>query len=172
MHGPDDLVPLFQAIQLGGAAALTRLGSAEPTDDTKALDAGADGVILPMVETAEQAAMLVDVASYPPAGTRSYGAIRAPYLAGDAEPASLNRVCRIVMIETERGLHNATDIAATEGLDAVYIGPADLAISLGVTLGTQHGDDRFIEAVETIKHACDAHGVALGMHCSSGGLAA
>lgn len=172
MHGPEDLLPLFQAVQLGGAAALTRVSSAEATVVTKALDAGADGVILPMVENAAQAATFVDVSSYPPAGVRSYGTTRTPYLFHDAAPVTLNQVCRIVMIETERGVNNASEIAATEGLDAVYIGPADLAISLGVKLGTQHGDARFIEAVETIKAACDANAVTLGMHCSGGALAA
>lgn len=172
MHGPDDLPSLFQAVQLGGAQAFTRVGSSDPTVVTKALDAGADGIILPLVETAEQAAAFVDVSTYPPGGSRSFGAVRAPYLRADATPATLDQVCRVVMIETMKGVDNVDEIAATPGLDAIYIGPADLALSLGAALGQQHEDPRFVAVVERIKRACDAADIALGMHCTDGTMAA
>ena len=97
----------------------------------KALDAGAEGVICPMVNTAEEAARLVSYMRYPPDGVRSYGPTRALFAHGEGYAATANaRVMAFAMIETAEGLANLEAIVATPGLDGIYVGPNDLALSV------------------------------------------
>ena len=158
-HGavdPSALLAMLQAIDAGGAPALVRVSANDAWVIGHALDLGAQGVIVPMVEDGEQAARAVAACRYAPAGVRSFGALR-----GGPEVPPL---C-LVMVETRAGLERAEEIAATPGLDGIYIGPSDLALSLGLepTLRLEHPP--VLDAIERVRGACDARGVLCGLHC-------
>jgi 4-hydroxy-2-oxoheptanedioate aldolase len=173
-HGLVDhasMLPMLPAIQSRGLLPITRV----PTNETwligRALDAGCVGVIVPMVSSAAEAARAVAACRYPPRGVRSYGPTRAALVLETADPASLEQVLCIVMVETAEGLANVDAIAATPGVDAVYVGPADLALALG--LGPQLPSTSTIHAnaVSVILKACHRAGIAAGIQCDNGLIA-
>ena len=171
------MVSMFQAAQAGGAVPLARLAWNEPWQIMRALDLGAAGVILPLIDTADDAARAVEACRYPPHGKRSYGPVRAELLIGSADMDVLaaDALC-IAMIETRAGLDNLDEIAATPGLDGLYIGPSDLSIALGLPprgVAVDPGEDRqaLAEAIDRVRAACEANGLIAGMHCA-GGVAA
>jgi 4-hydroxy-2-oxoheptanedioate aldolase len=171
-HGVVDyasMVPMLQAIGAAGAALITRVLSNDPYRIMKALDAGALGVIVPLVNNAGEATRAVAACRYPPHGIRSYGPIRASSVIGSRDPDDLaGEVMCIVMVETREGLENVEEIAATPGIDGIYIGPADLALSLGLPPSTRVTEAAHIKAVRRIREACKKHGITAGMHASSG----
>ena len=171
------MVPMFEAIQAGGSVPLARLAWNEPWLIMRALDLGAAGVILPLIDNPREAARGVEACRYPPHGRRSYGPIRAAIVAGTAAPDELgaDALC-FAMIETRDGLDNLDEIAATPGLDGLYIGPSDLSIALGLPprgVAVDPGEDRqaLAEAIDRVRGACAANGLIAGMHCG-GGVAA
>jgi 4-hydroxy-2-oxoheptanedioate aldolase len=171
------MVSMFQAAQAGGAAPLARLAWNEPWLIMRALDLGAAGVILPLVDNAGEAARAVEACRYPPHGRRSYGPIRAELVAGTAVPDELgaDALC-FAMFETRDGLDNLDEIAATPGLDGLYIGPSDLSIALGLPprgVAVDPGEDRqaLAEAIDRVREACAANGLVPGMHCAAGAAA-
>jgi 4-hydroxy-2-oxoheptanedioate aldolase len=170
-HGLSDertMVSMFQAITAAGSTALARVAWNEPWMIMRVLDLGASGVIVPMVGSAAEAARAVQACRYPPDGTRSYGPARAELVVGSSAPADLAAavVC-FVMIETHDGLEHVEEIAATPGLDGLYVGPSDLSLALG--LAPRGAGGRPLEdAIARIRDAAHAHGVIAGMHCSSG----
>ncbi len=124
------MVPMLQAIEAAGATPITRVLSNDPFRIMKALDAGAWGVIVPLVNGAGEAARAMAACRYPPHGIRSYGPIRAASVIGSRNPEDLaGEVLCLVMVETREALENVEEIAATPRVDGIYIGPADLAIS-------------------------------------------
>jgi 4-hydroxy-2-oxoheptanedioate aldolase len=167
--GYDAMVPMFQAISAAGVAPITRVVQNDPGEIGKALDAGAWGVIVPLVSNAEEAARAVAACRYPPRGMRSYGPVRASVATGLSDPDELGAeaLC-LVMVETREGLNNVEEIAATPGLDGIYIGPGDLALSLGLPPTPDVTEDEHVEAVRRIREACHDNGIAAGMHCVSG----
>lgn len=171
-HGIVDyasMVSMVRAIQFAGAAPVVRIPQNEPWMIMRALDAGALGVIVPLVNDAGEAARAVSACRFPPDGVRSYGPIRASGVVGSKAPADLGaEVVCIVQIETREGLENAEEIAAIPGLDGVYVGPADLALSLGLSLDSAGEDPGHVEAVERIREACQKNGIAVGVHGASG----
>jgi 2-keto-3-deoxy-L-rhamnonate aldolase RhmA len=127
-----------------------------------ALDAGAEGVIVPLVESAEQAAQAIASVRYPPRGRRSGGGVRplhdfGCYLRG------ADALATVVMIETLAGVEQATAIAATEGVDMVFIGTGDLALSLGVG----PADVAYADALAAVRRACAAADVPCGIFTNS-----
>lgn len=163
------MVPMLQAIGATGAAPITRVLSNDPFRIMKALDAGAWGVIVPLVNDAGEAARAVSACRYPPDGIRSYGPIRASDVIRSKDPEDLAReVLCLVMVETREGLENVEEIAATPGVDGVYVGPADLALSLGLPPTTEVTEKKHVEAVRRIREACQKHAIVAGIHCSSG----
>jgi 4-hydroxy-2-oxoheptanedioate aldolase len=179
-HGLSDeasMVSMFQATQAAGAAPLARLAWSEPWMIMRALDLGAVGVILPLIDSAEEARRAVEACRYPPHGRRSYGPIRAEMVAGTASLNELGAgaLC-FAMIETRDGLDRLDEIAATPGLDGLYIGPSDLSIALGLAPGAVVADpsqDRpaLAEAIDRVREACEANGLIPGMHCGAGTMA-
>ena len=138
----------------------------------KVLDAGAMGVIVPLVNTAEQAAAAVSACLYPPDGTRSYGPTRAMLYGGRGHPAEANgQIACIVMIETQEGLDNLEAILATPGLGGVYVGPSDLALSLGLP-PRGDTDGRAIWRRSSRSTGCKARQGPAGIHWRSRGPAA
>jgi len=167
--GYDSMVPMFQAIRAEGTAPITRVLSNDPFLIMKSLDAGAWGVIVPLVNSAEDAARAASACRYPPQGIRSFGPVRAAGVIGSRDPEKLGgEVLCLVMVETREALERVDEIASTPGVDGIYIGPADLALSLGLppTLEIQEGEHA--EAVTRIREACRKNGIAAGIHCPSG----
>ena len=169
-HGMSDertMVSMFQAIAGAGSVPLARLAWNEPWLIMRALDLGAGGVIVPLVGSGDEARRAVEACKYPPHGNRSYGPIRAQHVVGSAAPSELaDSVVCFAMVETRDGIDRLEEIAATQGLDGIYIGPADLSLALGRTPGA--GGELLDDAITRVREACDAHGVIPGMHCDSG----
>jgi 4-hydroxy-2-oxoheptanedioate aldolase len=165
----DSMVPMLQAIRAAGAAPITRVLSNDPFLIMKALDAGAWGVIVPMIDDAEAAARAVAACRYPPRGIRSWGPTRASVALDSSDPEVLGgEVLCLVMIETRKGLENVEEISATPGLDGIYIGPSDLAISLELSPTLDVTEEAHVEAVNRIREACRRNGLAAGIHSPSG----
>lgn len=164
-HGPigyEQLVAMLQVANTVGCPALVRVASHDRSELMHALDAGAQGVIVPMVDDAGEARRLVAACRYPPDGERSWGPYR-PALGAPAQSAEeANRgVAVVLMIETREGLRNAEEIAAVPGVDGLLVGPSDLAVTHGVAAGS----DEHASLVRQVIAAGAAHGVAAGTVC-------
>ena len=170
-HGladPAALVPMLAAAEAAGVTSLVRVPRNDPADIGKVLDAGARGIIVPLVNDASEAARAAAACRYPPEGSRSYGPVRASVVLGTGDPVALGReVSCIVMVETSVGLENVEQIAATGGVDGIYVGPSDLALSLGLPPTLDVVEPAHVEAVAKIKDACKRHGIAAGIHTAS-----
>ena len=177
-HGALDyaaLLPMLQAMRASGVTPLARVPWREPGAIMKALDAGAQGIICPMVNSAEEAAEFVSYLRYPPEGQRSFGPTRAAVAYGGYGTAANGEALALAMIETAAGAERLDEIAATPGLDGLYIGPVDL------TLGTQGGrlapgfdreEPEMIALIQRILAACKANGLVAGLHCGTPDYAA
>lgn len=169
MIGFESMLTLLTALPAERVSTLVRVPSNEPAVIMKALDAGAIGVICPMVNTPAQAAALVSAMRYPPTGQRSFGPTRATHALGDDYATKADRqVLAIAMIETREAFDNVKEIANTPGLDALYIGPADLTLCLtGQTYrrGFDREEPEMIEAIQTIMRAAHEAGIKVGLHC-------
>jgi 2-keto-3-deoxy-L-rhamnonate aldolase RhmA len=151
-------------------AVIVRVAKNDPALIGRVLDAGADGVIIPMVNTADEAAAAVSACRYPPDGVRSFGPMRAD-LGLDLQRLQ-DRVSCFVMIETSLGLDNVNEICAVPGLGGVYIGPADLSIGLGLNPMLAFSSDQLEEPVKRIEAACTKFDVVMGAHSLNGSNAA
>ncbi|MBA8958486.1 4-hydroxy-2-oxoheptanedioate aldolase [Rhodococcus percolatus] len=172
--GYSGMVAGLTAIDASGSTVgMIRVESNDPTPIGRALDAGAAGVIVPLVNTAEEAARAVAAATYPPAGVRSYGPMRSQLRIGPT-PADANRhTVVVVMIETPQGLANVEEICAVPGLDGVYVGPSDLRLAVGGAHPHDPSvDDEFEAALVRVREAAAAAGIAAGIHTPDGAVAA
>ncbi|HVW67574.1 MAG TPA: aldolase/citrate lyase family protein, partial [Steroidobacteraceae bacterium] len=153
-----------------GIGILVRVAENSPAAIGHALDAGSEGVIVPLIETAEDAARAVAFAHYPPRGVRSGGGVR-PLAGGFASyrERANERIVVGVMIETRRGVENAEQIAATPGVDLVLIGTGDLALSLGCA---PKNDPAHEAACRRVLDACRILGRACGIFTTSAAEAA
>ena len=161
-----DSVGLFQAVLLAGSTPIARVPWNEPGVVGKVLDAGAEAAIVPMVNTAEQAAAAVRAARYPPLGARSYGPTAVGARSNDYAATANDVIAVIPMIETAEALGNLDDILSVPGVDAVYVGPADLSLSLGLPPGNNDDATAFREALDAIVAGCRRHGVVPGIHAT------
>jgi 4-hydroxy-2-oxoheptanedioate aldolase len=157
--GPGDLLAALHAVGVAGRPPLVRVGRNDVRLIGRALDLGAHGVIVPMVDDAEAAAAAVAACRYAPEGVRSHGVVR-----GTADPAP---VC-LVMVETRRALEQVDAIAATPGLDGIYVGPSDLARSFGLAPTRRVEHPPVLEGIVTVRAACAREGLVAGVHCLSG----
>ena len=167
-HGVVDYqvaVSMLQGISTLGVVPLARVPWNDPARLMKILDAGAYGVICPMVNTRDEAEALVRACKYPPRGYRSWGPVRASIYAGSdyGDHANDNLVV-MPMIETAEALKNLDDILSVPGVDAVYVGPSDLSLALGCKPRLDQTDPPVVEAQLKIVAACKRHGVAAGIH--------
>lgn len=164
----QDLTRMLPAVSLGNSTPLVRVPWNEPYEIMKVLDAGAYGVIVPMINNRAEAERAVAACRYPPDGNRSYGPIRAALYGGRGYAAEANgQIACIAMIETAEGIEKVEEIVSTPGLDGVYIGPSDLALALGLPPTGDNDTPVHARAVLRIRDACQAHGVAAGIHTSS-----
>lgn len=166
-HGENDLgnlAPMLQAVSITPATPLVRVPANMPVYIQRALDLGAYGVIVPLVNTPEDAAAIAASVRYAPAGARSWGPVRGMLYGGaDYFTAATEELLTIVMLETAQGVQNARAILDTPGIDACFIGPNDLAVSLGYP-PQEPLPPAVEEAIATIRGAADiAHKIA-GIH--------
>ncbi len=168
----SDLVSQIQAVTAAGTTPFVRVQRNDAGQIGKVLDAGAHGVIIPLVNNADEARQAVEACRYPPKGQRSFGPTRARIALGTSEPRELDRVLCIVMVETKEALEEVEKIAAVDGLDGIYIGPSDLSLALGFSPAEGPETQEYKAAVDRIVSACRAEGIAVGIHCAEGETAA
>jgi len=167
-HGPigyNELYVNLLALSASGASPIVRVPGHDPAETMRALDAGAHGVMCPTIETREQCERFVAACRYPPTGARSFGPYRAALPVGGpayAEQAN-DQVLAIIQIESVRGLEQLDEIAATAGLDGVFVGPVDLSLSYGTGAVMAYDDPTVAAHHRTILDTCHAHGVKVGM---------
>ncbi|SNB77145.1 4-hydroxy-2-oxoheptanedioate aldolase [Arboricoccus pini] len=161
----SDALRMLQAISVTDATPFVRVPSLESGIVGKMLDAGAYGIICPMVNTREQCEYFVRSCRYAPVGHRSMGPVRATMYGGPDYATYANEtVIAMAMIETREAMDNLDEILSTPGLDAIFVGPSDLSVSMGYKPGF---DPRFPEvyaAIERVAEACKRHGVVAGIH--------
>jgi 4-hydroxy-2-oxoheptanedioate aldolase len=166
--GYTEMLAMLQAISTTETTPLVRVAWNSPGEIMRALDAGAAGVICPMISTPDEAATFVGACRYPPDGYRSSGPTRAALLHGPDYVHRANaEVIALAMIETREGFENAEAICATPGLDGVYIGPADLSLALGGPPGQDSQDPMRLAAFDRILKACRKAGIGAGVHTAS-----
>ncbi len=170
-HGVIDYqvaLTMLQAIGATETIPIVRVPWNEPGIIGKVLDAGAMGVIIPMVNSVEEAKQAVAACRYFPQGSRSFGPTRAAYYAGSDYFGGANeQIACIPMIETKQAVERLDEILAVPGIDAVYVGPADLSITLGLPPGMANAG-AFEEARVLIAKKCAEHGVTAGIHANAG----
>jgi 4-hydroxy-2-oxoheptanedioate aldolase len=166
--GYEVATTMLQAMRASAVTPLVRVPWLDPAAIMKSLDAGAYGVICPMINTREEAERLVSYVRYPPHGVRSFGPTRANFSAGaDYGQHADTEVLCFAMIETAEAVANLDDIVSTPGLDGVYIGPADL--TLGLTgrrypTGFDREEPEIVEVIQTILHKAHAAGIRACLH--------
>jgi 4-hydroxy-2-oxoheptanedioate aldolase len=167
-HGMVDyqaMIPMLQAISTTTTVPIVRVPWLEPGILMRTLDAGAYGVICPMINTREEAQRLVECTHYAPRGVRSFGPVRALLYGGaDYGEHANDTIVTFAMIETAKALDNLDDILSVEGLDAIYIGPSDLSLALGCRPVLDDVDDKAAQAIAHILERARAHGVVAGIH--------
>lgn len=164
----DDAVNMLTAISTTAVTPFVRVPWNEPSIIMKALDAGAYGVIVPMVSNRAEAERAVAACRYPPTGIRSNGPNRAALYGGpDYQKHADREIACVVMIETAEGIEKMDEIISTPGVDAVYIGPTDLALALGLAPVMDNDDPKHVATVNRILETCRKHGVVPAMHTMS-----
>jgi 4-hydroxy-2-oxoheptanedioate aldolase len=163
--GYDTAVPMLQTISATGVTPIVRVPWCEPAMIMKMLDAGAYGIIVPLVNDRAQAEAAAAACRFPPRGIRSHGPTRAAYYAGFDYLAHANEeVLCIPQIETVEAMDNLDDILSVPGIDAAYIGPMDLTISMGITPEQDGEAKEYVQARKRIVESCHKHGVVPGVH--------
>ncbi len=171
-HGMIDVqaaIAMLQAISITPAVPLARVGSNDGAAIMKLLDAGAYGIICPMISTRADAEKFAEACRYPPLGQRSYGPARGLLYGGpDYFTHADKEIVTIAMIETVEGVDNIDAILAVEQIDAVYIGPNDLSLAFGEAPAAEPGNTRGAAAIDHILARAHARGKKAGIFCSSG----
>jgi 4-hydroxy-2-oxoheptanedioate aldolase len=161
-----DIANMLRRLEHVPIATAVRLPSADPAPIGRVLDAGADAIIIAMIESADQAAAAVAATRYPPAGVRSFGPLRASL--GYDIAALESRVSVFAMIETAAALADVSEICAVPGLSGIYVGPNDLSISMGVDVTKKTTDPAVRDAIADILGAASAGGLVAGIHAGDG----
>lgn len=168
MMGLDSAIQMVQAISLGDCLPMVRAPWHDPGLMMRMLDAGAVGVVCPMVNTAEQCAAFVGACRYPPLGYRSHGPTRARVALGAKYSDEANdNILTFAMIETAQAMRNLEAICETPGLDAVYVGPGDLNLTLFGRAGIDIEEPEFLAALERIARVAEANSLIAGIHTGS-----
>lgn len=175
-HGMIDFASalnMLQALSATPAVPLVRVQNNNPAQIMRMLDAGAYGIICPMISTADEARTFVAACRYSPQGNRSFGPARGLLYGGADYPQNANReILTLAMIETREGLTNLDAILATDGLDGVFIGPNDLSLTLTGTASAESDHPEMLAAVEQVIASCRQRQKVAGIFCTSGTAAA
>lgn len=176
--GYSGILSGLMAIDAGAALSgtrtvgLVRVQSKDPAVIGQALDAGAHGVIVPLVDSASDAAAAVAAAKYPPVGIRSYGPMRSQLRIGPTPAEADQATVVLAMIETAEGLAHVEEIVAVAGLTGLYVGPSDLALALGARWpGDPEIEESFRAALARIRRAADERGLPVIIHTPDGATA-
>jgi 4-hydroxy-2-oxoheptanedioate aldolase len=168
-HGLVDYssaVPMLQAISTTATVPMARVPWNLPDLMMKILDAGAYGIVCPMINTRAQCEEFVSNCRYAPKGRRSFGPTRAILYAGaDYAKYANDTIITMAMIETAEAMDNLDAILTTPGLDAIYVGPADLGLSLVGIPSADPTNETTVGAIKTIVEACKRHKIVAGIHC-------
>ena len=175
-HGPlylDAAVPMLQALSSTPATPMARCSQNDFGEINKLLDAGAYGIICPMIDSADDARAFVDACRYPPAGRRSFGPTRGILYGGpDYFDHANDTIVAYAMIETPDGLRNLDAICAVPGLDGIFVGPSDLSLALGAPPAPKWRQPPLSDALAKILQATKAAGKMAGIFCASREFAA
>lgn len=167
MFGLDRAITLLQAVSGGPAMPMARCSHLDGAEIGKLLDAGAYGVICPSIDTVSQCRELVAACRYPPVGRRSFGPSRGLLYGGPDYVEHANDTVAVwAMIESREALENVEQIAAVPGLDGLYVGPNDMALSLGLVAGASPVSAEVRHALSRVLTAGHAAGVAVGAYCA------
>jgi len=162
----SDSVGMLQAVGIGHSTPVARVPENQAGHIGKALDAGAMAVIVPMVNTPEQCEAAMTAARYAPRGSRSYGPTRVAAAEGaDYFDQANEDILLIPMIETVEAVEAIDDILSVPGVEAVYVGPADLGVSMG--LGPAAEEPGYHDILDRIVAACQRHDVTPGIHTNT-----
>ena len=169
-HGVQDyhsMVRCFQAMQVHPVLPMVRVPWNEPGIIGKVLDAGAYGVICPMINTPEDARKFISYCKYPPKGARSNGPIRAAIYgtAGSYQATANDEILCIPMIETKQAVENLPAILDVEGIDAIYIGPSDLGFSYGLVPKLDRDEPEIMTIYDMFLAETAKRGIKAGIHC-------
>lgn len=166
--GYETMLELLRAASIITTPVIVRVAANDAAQIGRALDAGADGVIVPMIETEDDIRRAIEACKYAPMGNRSWGPMRAALKAEVFTPESANEnVLCIPQVETVLGVENITVIVDTPGVDVVYVGPNDLAISAGMPPDLRQSNPKHAELVQRIVDVCRQKGVPVGTHVPS-----
>lgn len=157
---------MLRRIEHMSIGTVVRLPNADAASIGRVADAGADAVVIAMIESPDQAAAAVAATRYPPAGVRSFGPLRVSL--GHDPAAHESRVSVFAMIETAAALSGITQICAVDGLTGIYVGPADLAISLGTGVIGATRKPEVLDAIVHIHEAATKAGLVTGIHAGDG----
>ncbi len=163
-----DLPVMAQVMRGAGTAPIVRVPRNDPAEIMRALDCGAAGVLVPLVDTAAEARAALEPCRFPPAGTRSWGPMWGYVRSDGALPPEEQdglAMC-LIMIETAGAVDVLDEIVATPGIDGVYIGPNDLALACGYGRQTYRDSPEIESLIQRIVDACRSAGIAAGIHCS------
>lgn len=164
----SDAVNMLTAISTTNVTPFVRVPWNEPGVIMKVLDAGAYGVIVPMVSNRAEAERAVAACRYPPQGIRSNGPNRVLLYAGaDYQKHANDEIACVVMVETQEGIEKLEEIVTTPGVDAIYIGPTDLALALGLPPIMDNDDPKHVATVNRILETCKKHKKVAAIHTSS-----
>jgi len=167
--GYDAMVPMLASISRTSATPIVRVPFNHTPWMGQAFDAGAEAVVVPMVNTREDAERAAAACRYAPEGVRSFGPTRAGMYLNQAKPEDVNReVMCFVMIETVQAVENAEEICSTPGVDGVYVGPADLAISMGIQFPFEAFTQAHLDAMAHVAEVCADKGIVAGIHTGGG----
>ena len=167
-HGLTDYsiaVPMMQAMSASDATMLCRVPWLEAGIIMKLLDAGAMGIICPMINSRKEAEEFVGATLYSPIGYRSSGPVRANIIYPDYHNQSNKQIISMAMIETEQAVENAKEICSTPGLTGIYVGPSDLAISMGEDPGLDRKPGKVYDAIQHVLKTAKESGIRTGLHC-------
>ena len=168
MHSIETAIQMMQAISTTETIPLARVNWNEPGSIMRLLDAGAYGIVCPMVNTKEECEAFVGACRYPPMGYRSLGPTRARLVMGaDYADHANDEILTIAMVETKEALDNLDAIASVEGLDMIFVGTGDLRLSLTGKVGFDSDDSQVDEALDKILEACAKNNLIAGLFTAS-----
>lgn len=170
--GYQSALELIRVLGSRGKGVIARVPWLDPSISMKLLDAGAEGLICPMISTPRDAETFVSWCRYPPVGVRSFGPTRAGLLTADYAGTANDDVVCAVQIEEAGAVEAVEEIAAIKGLDMLYVGPADLALSMGLPPKFDPEHRELIVAFERVVAACRANGIVAAIHCGQPAYAA
>jgi 4-hydroxy-2-oxoheptanedioate aldolase len=166
LAGQETMVTMLQSLAITRTPAFVRVSWNHPGEIMRALDAGAQGVIVPMIGSATDAQAAVGACRYAPDGYRSWGPSRNALYAWRLDPAEINRqVICTVMVETTDAIESIDEILEVPGIDAVFIGPSDLAVSMGIEPAHAFENADHGKLVGQVLAACHKRGIVAGMFC-------